>query len=253
MVPKGVLSLLTIGPSPDDGASRKSQLRPQMPEKSGIDAGLPAAIAGNTTLALHNTQAVRRASSIETLTSKIRLLGLRNVLEALMQHVGIILGADRLVPVAPDAAVGHLRRPGHGEDVRILDRELHLESLAVLQIDRRDTRLGADTACDLFLTRERFLRLSSIDEPIALDDVHRLALRRAESVGRGVGLKLDTDRVDDELVAFIMADGMSHRRRRQFRRMPLAQPNVPNLIVVGVEDDDLVLQLEHLHAELDRE
>jgi hypothetical protein len=39
MVPSGLRSLLTIGPGPDNGASKLNQ-RPHMPDKSGIDTTL---------------------------------------------------------------------------------------------------------------------------------------------------------------------------------------------------------------------
>src|ERR1700674_1913168 len=47
MVPSGLRSLLTIGPGPDDGASRLNQ-RPHMPDKSGV---VSAANAGQTNIA----------------------------------------------------------------------------------------------------------------------------------------------------------------------------------------------------------
>jgi hypothetical protein len=43
--------LLTIGPGPDTGGSKKSQLRPHMPEKSGIEV-VSAAITGQTNVAV---------------------------------------------------------------------------------------------------------------------------------------------------------------------------------------------------------
>jgi hypothetical protein len=41
-VPFGLRSLLTIGPGPDSGGSKKNQLRPRNPDKSGIDPEGPA-------------------------------------------------------------------------------------------------------------------------------------------------------------------------------------------------------------------
>src|SRR6516165_3467472 len=50
MVPSGFRSLLTTGPGPDKGSSKKSQLRPHMPEKSGIDAAVAAASPADSTV-----------------------------------------------------------------------------------------------------------------------------------------------------------------------------------------------------------
>jgi hypothetical protein len=49
MVPLGRRNLLTTGPGPDDGCSRLSVFRPQMPEKFGIAVG-SSAITGETNI-----------------------------------------------------------------------------------------------------------------------------------------------------------------------------------------------------------
>jgi len=48
MVPSGLRSLLTTGPGPDPGGSRLNQ-RPQMPDKSGMDAALCAPLLPGAT------------------------------------------------------------------------------------------------------------------------------------------------------------------------------------------------------------
>src|SRR5260370_29145192 len=48
MLPSGLRSLLTTGPGPDHGGSRLNQ-RPQMPDKSGIDAALSVPLLAGAT------------------------------------------------------------------------------------------------------------------------------------------------------------------------------------------------------------
>src|SRR5580704_1354752 len=69
MVPSGLRSLLTIGPGPDDGASRLNQ-RPHMPDRSGI---VSAANAGQTNVAATANPETTRWKSCPV-TNRIALL-----------------------------------------------------------------------------------------------------------------------------------------------------------------------------------
>src|SRR5258705_417280 len=50
----------------------------------------------------------------------------------------------------------------------------------------------------------------AVDQPVTFDDVHRLALRRAETVNLGISIGLDAHGVDDQRVAFPMSDRIAH-------------------------------------------
>ena len=87
----------------------------------------------------------------------------------------VVFGANALrkvlvlnAPVAPHGS------PGLIEDVRIIHRENHFHPLA------------------------------AVDHSPALDDVQLFGVRRAVDVGGGLGVQ--PDRIDDEAVAFVMAD-----------------------------------------------
>src|SRR5438045_5709321 len=107
-----------------------------------------------------------------------------------MEDIGVVLGADGFRPNALDAPIGDVRGPWRGEDLGILDRDRNLQPLAVTRVDGRDPRLAADAARGVLLPYERSLSFLSLDQPVTLDKMQRLALRRAQSVDHGERLEL---------------------------------------------------------------
>ena len=74
-----------------------------------------------------------------------------------MQHIGVVLGADRFRPAALDSPVGDIRRPGRGENFGILDGDLNLQPLGVIGIDGRDPgwAIDADSSVSATLNMPR--------------------------------------------------------------------------------------------------
>jgi hypothetical protein len=49
--------------------------------------------------------------------SEIRLFGRRNMLETLVEHIGVVFGTNSLFPGNEGAPVGEIRGPFRGEDI----------------------------------------------------------------------------------------------------------------------------------------
>src|SRR6266446_81144 len=110
--------------------------------------------------------------------------------------------------------------PRHRERARILDPEDHLEAFAFL----------------------------IIDHAIALGDVKLVGMRRSVIVDDRNLARLQPDRIDDENVAFVMADRFAEPGRFHFRRMLLVQPHVAHQMIALIDDEDAVLALRKLHG-----
>src|SRR6266550_720296 len=73
--------------------------------------------------------------------------------------------------------------------------------------------------------------------------------RRAVHVDHGKRpVSLNPHRIDDECVAFVMADGVAIPGRPYARRMRLVHAHIADLMIVRIDDGDLVRSLEHLHS-----
>ena len=83
--------------------------------------------------------------------------------------------------------------------------------------------------------------------------MHALAERRAVAVDHGDRQHLHADGVDDERISLVPADRIAHRSRYDLIGMLRVHADVTNLIVLLEEHDDLILELNHLEADLDRE
>src|SRR5262249_33091722 len=75
----------------------------------------------------------------------------------------------------------------------------------------------------------RFQLLSALGQTEALDDVKLFRVRRAEAIDPGA--LVDADRVDDEGVAFVVADRFAVPGRLQVRRMLVGQIDVADLLL----------------------
>ncbi len=94
------------------------------------------------------------------------------------------------------------------------------------------------------------LRGFVVDGPITFDHVQSLRVRSAELVDHGVRARLDSNGIDHQRIALVMADGISKPGRRQLRGMSLVQAHVADFMIEDIQDGDAVRPLEHLHAEI---
>src|SRR5882762_5524345 len=158
------------------------------------------------------------ATALQSRASEIGYDRLRNGHGGLARKKGVrIFGADRLRQrpfrrgrqhrKALDGNLGHGRLkepvalygvPGHREGARILDVNVHLQ------------------------------RLTAVDQVEALDHVKLLGVRRPESVYECPVVK--PDRVDDERIAFVVADGFAVPGCLDVVRMPVCQIDSANVI-----------------------
>ena len=80
-----------------------------------------------------------------------------------------VFGADHFRPIAERALIDDPCRPGHREDIRVLDRELELQSLAFVAGVARKTRVGSLTAAVFALASFiPFFHGFVIQEPVTL-------------------------------------------------------------------------------------
>src|SRR5258708_19455589 len=77
-----------------------------------------------------------------------------------------------------------------------------------------------------------------------------LRVRRAEAVDHGIRPKPDPDGVDDQSIAFVMADGISVYGRNHLCGMRLIHPHLAEIIIVLVDDGDLSGLLQQLDIEV---
>ena len=71
MVPSAFLSVLTMGPGPDSGGSKKRIFRPHVPERSGIGA-VSAPMAGQTKIDAEMKPAAARPKYFLEMTRMLR-------------------------------------------------------------------------------------------------------------------------------------------------------------------------------------
>ena len=86
----------------------------------------------------------------------------------------------------------------------------------------------------------RFTRGRVIDQPIAFDDVQPRRVGRAVHVHHRERSELHADGVDDQRVAFIMADGIAIPGWRHVIRMGRVEADMADFIAIGIENGDAV-------------
>src|SRR5579859_3838851 len=138
-----------------------------------------------------------------------------------------ILGADIFRPLAERTSISDNRRPWSCENPFIFDGELKLYELALvvgIKVDRIYTR-GVPLVyfCVLFHGASGSF---VIEQAIALNDMHSLAVWRAIHIGHGKRPDLDTYGVDHERAALVVTYGIAVPRGRDVRRMRLVQADL---------------------------
>src|SRR5215467_10173305 len=73
---------------------------------------------------------------------------------------------------------------------------------------------------------------------------------RAVPIDHGKRSDLDPNGVDDQRVAFIMADRISIPGWRHIRRMRLVQAHLAELMIKGIKNGDFGRSLENLHSKI---
>src|SRR5215471_21313613 len=76
--------------------------------------------------------------------------------------------------------------------------------------------------------------------------MQRRSLRRAEPVDHGKGPGLDPDGVDDQRVAFVMADGIAKIAWDDIGRMLRIHAHMPDLMIDLINHGDVIRPLENL-------
>src|SRR6185295_10913241 len=171
--------------------------------------------------------------------SEIRLVRLRHFGDAVDVVLVDIFGADVFYPAA-GLAPGHAGRPRRIEDLRILDRELDAQSLALIILIDEGGLLGRDGSLFADVAFLQSLGDFVIDHAVTLDDMERFTERRAELICKREGPQFVADRIHDESVAFIVSDRIPVPRGRDFRRMLSIQLHAADLVVLHEKKDDLV-------------
>src|SRR5262249_40333467 len=105
--------------------------------------------------------------------------------------------------------------PGDGEGTRVLDVNVRLQ------------------------------RAATLDQVIALDDVKLLRVWRAESVDRRP--LMDSDRVDNERVAFVAADGVAIPRWLDALRMLIREIDAADVVKARQHHDHFLRSLNEVH------
>lgn len=75
-------------------------------------------------------------------------------------------------------------------------------------------------------------------------------MSRAVHVEHRKRADLDADGIDDQHVAFVMADRIPVPGRRDHRGMRLVHADMAHFMIVRIEDLDLVLVLHDLHSDI---
>src|ERR1700722_1307087 len=183
----------------------------------------------------------RRISYRALQASEVRLVGSRHMRVLVGEEVSVILvlhifGADTFLIWIRDAAIGNRRRPGHGEDAGFLYREFELQPPPpIALIDG-----GANRQPFLLRSLQRVLGGLIVDETVALDHVQGRRIGSAETVNRPVRPDLDPHGVDDQRVAFVVADRIPVHGGDHLGGMGLVQPHLAEVVVVRVNERDLV-------------
>src|SRR2546430_4684451 len=186
---------LTIGPGPLSGGSKLNRLRPHGPEKSGTPSGV-AARAGQSTAKPHRMISITPIRAI----SEIRLFSLRDWLNFICEIIEIVFraGAGCHRPLSPALEPLH-GLPFHIECARIIDRDTHLKGVA------------------------------AVNYPEAFHDMKLRRMRCPVIVHKG--FVVHTDRIHDQLIPLVMADGFSVPRRFRVLRVRDIKIDVPNLLI----------------------
>src|SRR5216683_1935386 len=157
---------------------------------------------------------------------------------------------DLFRPVTENAPISFGRGPRCCEDFFVFDRELELQSLALVSGVGRppfaDTLTGA--AVLLSTTLPCRPRGFVIDQPVSFDHVQSLGERRAVLVDGGERPDLESHGVDHQCVAFVMAHGIPVPGWRHLRGMRLIHTHTPNFMIFVVKHCDLVWLLQQLHC-----
>src|SRR5215468_2494909 len=123
-----------------------------------------------------------------------------------------IFGADSFRPFArkrypQTGSIDHGRRPWHREGAFILDRELELQVIGPgVQIGDHSGVISHEAGILFRASLQCFLRGFVVDEPITFDYVQSLRVWSAELIDHGKWARLDSDGVDHQYIALIMAE-----------------------------------------------
>jgi hypothetical protein len=117
----------------------------------------------------------------------------------------------------------------------ILHREFELQAVApVAGIDSAGARPF------LLGPFQRLLDGFGVEETITLDHVQGLRIGRAETINHSMRPELDPHGVDDQRIAFVVADGISVNGWDHRCRMRLVQPRHAQAAIVRVDEGDFV-------------
>src|SRR5260370_109159 len=161
--------------------------------------------------------------------SKIRLGGNRDADVFVSVESSRVFGAGDLRPFKTVARINHARGPGCRERASILDGEIDLQVLVSVVGGEGAGLTPKPLSGALPCTFRGFV----IDQPIAFHHVQLFGVRRAEQINHGIRpVGLDPHRVDDQRVAFVMADRVPVPRRRQLRGMRLVHPHIADFMIL---------------------
>src|SRR6267142_2528393 len=94
-------------------------------------------------------------------------------------------------------------------------------------------------------TNVRLQHGAVLDQVEALDDMQILGVRRSKSINpRSL---IDADRVDDQRVTFITANGFAIPGRLDVRQMLVGEVDVPNLLLAGEDHHHDLRRLNEIH------
>src|ERR1700686_750253 len=157
---------------------------------------------------------------------------------------------DLFRPITEDAPISFGRGPRCCEDFFVFDRELELQSLALVSGVGRppfaDPLTGA--AVLLSTTLPCCPRGFVIDQTVSFDHVQSLGERRGVLVDGGKRPNLESHGVDHQCVAFVMAHGIPVPGWRHLRGMRLVHAHTPNFMIFVVKHCDLVGLLQQCHC-----
>src|SRR6185369_15743626 len=112
----------------------------------------------------------------------------------------------------------------------------------------------ADSALALLVSGDIGPGLCAVDQAITLHDMHRLGLRRAETIDGSEFIDLYAHGIDDQCVSFPTADRIACGRRSHLRGVCAVHANDAKLIVVVIDKREVaVLLLQDLKIELNGE
>ena len=91
----------------------------------------------------------------------------------------------------------------------------------------------------------------AVDQPVALDHMQRITVRRAVTVKHRPSAGLDARGINDQRVAFIVANRISDIGWDQRIRVRRIQPHVAYLLIVRIDQHNFVGTLQHQQLQLD--